>query len=180
MQAIILAVLLAACPNPEPAPKSDPLVGRLARLPEVARVTVHGDGSKTIVHVTDWHFVPREHFASELPDDGTEAEFDELYAAFLKSVAAVQAEQCVILRELGVKRVWLERQTDEQVDGFRGSCGAMRATESNPRSLAKMMEADLTERPPDRRSGPVTGDSDPRWWSRLKRQLAGWLARYAG
>ncbi|WP_166831999.1 hypothetical protein [Thalassoroseus pseudoceratinae] len=66
---------------------------------------VHGEGEKTIVHVADWHFVSRGLFAAELPADATEAEIDELYREFLKSVAAVQMEQCVVLRELAPGRV---------------------------------------------------------------------------
>lgn len=114
-------------------------------MPEVASVTVHGNGSNTIIHIADWHFVPREHFAAELPKDATEAEIDELYAEFLESVAAVQAQQCVVLRELAPQRVWLERLTDEQVDDFRGLCEAIRDVRSNPGPLAEMMESDLTE-----------------------------------
>ncbi len=123
--------------------EADPLVAQLERLPEVASVTVRGEGEKTIVHIADWHFVSRELFAAELPDDATEAETDELYAEFLRSVDAVQREQIAVLRALGVSEVWQEGLTDADAVGFHGLAEAIRdAGEGKAGSAFESMRRD--------------------------------------
>jgi hypothetical protein len=83
----------------------------------VAGVESFGDGERTIVHVADYHLVPPDDFRAKLPEDVTEAEAEPLYEGFLETVDAVQAEQVEVLRALDVRSVWIERLTDQDVEG---------------------------------------------------------------
>jgi hypothetical protein len=56
-----------------------------------------------IIHVANWHFVPRDAFAADLRDQDdtiSDDKIDRLYAEFLDEVEAVQQEQMALLRAL--------------------------------------------------------------------------------
>lgn len=80
-----------------------------------------------IIHLCDWHFVSREDFAADLRDQSREpisdVEIDRQYAAFLNTVESVQVEQAAILRGLmrehGIRQVFVEGLTNEKVAAFR-------------------------------------------------------------
>lgn len=100
-----------------------PAVAILQNLPgvEAAEVLVKAKRPvHRIVHITDWHFVPREAFAIDIREQAAEAidddELDRLYAEHLDEVRRVQHQQRRLLRELirrhGVERVFCEGLTD--------------------------------------------------------------------
>jgi hypothetical protein len=98
----------------------------LRQLPGVVsvEVMVYADQpAHRIVHLRDWHFVPRDLFALDNPDGS--------YAEFLQQVDAVQQEQMVVLRCLikdhGLRRVFAEGLTPE--NGSR-RCGTWRRRKS--------------------------------------------------
>lgn len=81
-----------------------------------------------IIHIANYHFVARDDFAADLRDqsaDITDAEIDQQYAEFLDDVETVQNEQIAILRGLirehGIKAVFMEGVTDENVAKFRAT-----------------------------------------------------------
>lgn len=77
----------------------------------------------TIIHVVDYHFVPRDAFVADLRDQTNEpisdAEIDRQLAEFLNTVESVQVEQAAILRGLmrenGIRQVFVKGLTDEKV-----------------------------------------------------------------
>ncbi len=88
----------------------------------------------TIIHVVDYHFVPRDDFTANLRDQTfhqiKDGEIDRQYAEFLDTVESVQVEQAAILRRLmqehGVRQVFIELLTAEKVAAFRQSVDDLR------------------------------------------------------
>lgn len=84
-----------------------------------------GQPPQKIIHIADWHYVTRDDFAADLKAQGdiSDEEIDRQYAEFLDSVESVQNEQATILRGLirehGVKAVFMEGVTDENVATVR-------------------------------------------------------------
>lgn len=79
-----------------------------------------------VIHVCDWHYVPKELFAVNLRSIPGESynddEIDKLYAAHLDEVEAVQKEQIELLRELirehQLQHVWVEGLTAKDKPAF--------------------------------------------------------------
>jgi hypothetical protein len=100
---MLLFILLAVLPSPE----------ELRKLPDVADVSVHNpSGERKLVHICDWHWISREAF---LLDGGEADEYD----AFLNQVETVQQEQMKALRALGVKKVYMEGESEKTIVRFR-------------------------------------------------------------
>lgn len=60
-----------------------------------------------IVHVADWHWVPEgDHGASD-------------YEEFLELVDRIQQQQMDAIRQLEVRQIWVEGQSDETIADFR-------------------------------------------------------------
>lgn len=80
-----------------------------------------------IVHIADWHFVPKDAFAADIRDQShetiTDEEIEQLYAEHLDEVRRVQAQQRRLLRELirrhGVERVYCEGLTDGDLPVYK-------------------------------------------------------------
>lgn len=91
-----------------------------------------------VLHVCNWHFVPKEHFVADLRSANdvrfTEQELAAQYAVFLDEVEAVQREQVEELRKLirehGLKHVWLEGLTESRMLNFEELINKMKSVEA--------------------------------------------------
>lgn len=82
----------------------------------------------TVIHVANWHWVPKPYFAAdlmELDPTLTDAEIDERYAQHLNDVEELQRQQVDLLRDLckthGVRKVFYEGVTDENLEACHQS-----------------------------------------------------------
>ena len=70
------------------------------------------------LHVCNWHYVPKDHFAADLKSAGdgqlSAEDLDAQYSEFLAEVEAVQAEQVAELRKL---KLWVLSSNGESVHG---------------------------------------------------------------
>jgi hypothetical protein len=103
---------------------------QLRQLPGVVRVEVlvHADQpTHRIVHLRDWHFVPRDLYALDTND--------EPYEKFLQKVDAVQQEQMALLRCLikhhGLRRVFAEGFAPKDLPNYRERIAVLRDMELN-------------------------------------------------
>jgi hypothetical protein len=133
--------------SPEAAEKYQPAtVGRvddlgrpaadiLRQLPGVVSVEVvpaSGKPARRLIHLRDWHYVPRNLFALELRGQGaiSEEEMDLRYQEHLLEVELVQLEHLALLRCLArrhsLRRVFVEGITPEGVNNFREMVAALR------------------------------------------------------
>jgi hypothetical protein len=102
----------------------------LKQLPGVGKVEVLVAVEKPtqrIIHLADWHFVPRNLFDIEMEQAHgrklTEADKDALYRQLLLQVEVVQIQQLGVLRCLikhhGLKQVFQEGLTKERLSAFK-------------------------------------------------------------
>ena len=130
-----------------------PVVELLQNLPGVAQVEVLVKSEKPthrIIHLRDWHFVPKVDYAIDVNDAHgrklPEAEFDLLYQKLLHEVELVQIEQMAVLRCLikhhGLKRVFAEGFSPAQVDAYRERIAVLKAMEDQqiPRIQEQLKE----------------------------------------
>ncbi len=140
----LVLLVLASCPGysvPEPpAPvrpstcleaktlKALPYVHAVEYLPASEKPT------RQIVHILDWHFVPRADFAADIRAEAekvgvtlSDADVDGNWESFLAEVEAVQLEQMALLRSLanshGLKQVFLEGIAEDEMPGFKNLLG---------------------------------------------------------
>lgn len=125
-----------------------PLDEILRGLPDVAEVSVPvspGKPTHRIVHLKDWHFVPKKLFAADLRDLSeepiTDEEIDRRYEDFLSEVETVQREQRTILRCLiqhhGLREVFCEGLTEQDVPIFEAQIEVLRNVEKQLPELRK-------------------------------------------
>ena len=118
----------------------------LRQLPGVAEVEVRRSDRPArhrIVHLRDWHFLPKDLFAADIRDQGDrpvrQAEVDRLYSAFLSEVEAVQAEQRALLRCLvehhGLSTVFQEGLTQGDMPVYRAKLRVLRKLEGEMSGL---------------------------------------------
>jgi hypothetical protein len=91
-----------------------------------------------IIHLRDWHFVPRVSYALDM--NGVygrvldEAEFDRLYRRLLLEVELVQSEEMAILRCLiqhhGLKRVYGEGFSPSELSAYRERISVLKSIEA--------------------------------------------------
>lgn len=94
-------------------------------LPGVHSVTTRVGTEPRITHILNWHYVSEEDFTADLRDQGVE-DIEGSYETFLDEVQAVQQEQIALLKAMGVKRVYLEGLTAENVARYRALIDAMK------------------------------------------------------
>ncbi len=104
-----------------------------------------------IVHLRDWHLITRDSFAIDARNTSekelTEEEINQLYSEFLLQVGAIQTEQLAILRQLikdhGLKRIFVEGLSSEEVPSFLELVGMFRDLEQNqiPKLRKQLEEA---------------------------------------
>ncbi len=136
-----------------------PVAGLLRGLPGVVDVNVSPAKRKLdhrIIHLKDWHFLPRNLFVADLRErsdqEFSEEEIDELYQQHLLEVELVQAEQMTLLRCLlkhhGLRTVYAEGLTDEDALLFRIKIRLMKKTErrlQEPRRILREMREQLDQ-----------------------------------
>jgi len=126
LNSCLIAALTAAGPTPD----------EMKAMPGVAtvEVAVQADNpTLRIVHILDWHHVPRDAFAADMRDALGEVEdeqIDEAYAKHLDRVEDVQKAQRAILPALaqrhGVRAVYIQGPTEGDVALFEMLVGVYR------------------------------------------------------
>lgn len=117
-----------------------PAAGILRSLPGVVQVEVCVRAEKPtyrIIHLRDWHFVPKELFVVDMADAHrrqlSEDEIDILHEQHLLEVELVQLEQMAVLRCLirhhGLQRVFCEGFSPRELDAYREKIAVLRAME---------------------------------------------------
>lgn len=103
----LLALTLAGCSQaPAPTPPPQP---------------------RQALHVCNWHYIPKDHFAADLKSVGggplSDEDLNAQYCEFLAEVEAVQVEQVAEMRKLihehNLKHVWLEGLTESRMPDFK-------------------------------------------------------------
>lgn len=92
-----------------------------------------------VIQVCDWHYVPKDLFAADMRSTPgksyNDEEIDQLYAAHLDDVEAVQQEQIKFLRELirqhNLFDVWVEGLTLKKKPGFLDLVDQTKAVEQD-------------------------------------------------
>ena len=119
----LLVMLLLGCSDARP--KRDPLA--LNTLSEVASVALPLDAPDpelTVIHLLDWHYIPRDLYEAELrtrAGEVGEEQIESRYQRFVHEVAAVKGDQTAVLRHLerhGVRAVYQEGLTPEEALSF--------------------------------------------------------------
>jgi len=90
-----------------------PQLDELRQIPEVAAVTTNSVTSPTyrVVHLLNWHWIPRDRFKLDNPDGD--------YEKFLDEVDAIQQEQMKVLRAMKVRVVFYEGLTTENIAAYK-------------------------------------------------------------
>lgn len=141
------ALLIAVCPAAQvesdtTASLPGPDAEALRSLPGVHSVVVHPaskDATHRIIHIRNWHFVPKADFAADLRSLEGEALSDEeietRYDEFLAEVDTVQAEQRMLLMSLiehhGLKQVAIEGLTKHEIAAFEKRIEVLRDFEKH-------------------------------------------------
>ena len=119
---------------------ASPVVDLLRQLPGVVRVEVGVAPQKPtarIVHLRDWHFVPKDLYALDMKQahgrELTPEEIDRLHQELLLEVQLVQLEQMALLRCLikhhGLKKVFAEGFSPSELVAYREKIGLLRSME---------------------------------------------------
>jgi len=115
-----------------------PVADLLRQLPGVVKVEVGTTAKKPtsrIIHLRDWHFVPKELYALDMKEvHGRELsadEIDRLHQELLLEVELVQIEQMAVLRCLikhhGLKRVFSEGFSPGELNAYRERIAVLKA-----------------------------------------------------
>jgi len=136
-------------PDPDYAPVGEVALERLTerdlgRLPFVAEAKLFSDEKKPrcrIIHIRDWHLVPREQFLADQHARRRQmsSEDDELlFQHLLAQVGAVQREQQAVLLALvkhhGLKRVLIEGLTAADMARWKEQIASLQEDETKLRS----------------------------------------------
>jgi hypothetical protein len=116
-----------------------PVADILRQLPGVVNVEVvpaEGKATRRLIHLRDFHHVPRDLFALELRGQEaiSEEEIELRYQEHLLQVELVQVEHLALLgclaRRHGLRRVYVEGMTPEGVTNFREMVAAHKKVET--------------------------------------------------
>jgi hypothetical protein len=119
-----------------------PVLDLLRQLPGVVQVELGVPAEKPmhrIVHLRDWHFVPKNLYAIDIMNAaGREVsgeEIDRLHQELLLEVEAVQLEQMALLRCLirhhGLKRIYCEGLTTNDLPNYKERVAVLRDMEKD-------------------------------------------------
>lgn len=93
----------------------------------------HAQPSPLVIILADQHYVSRDDFAADLRSQDetiSAAEIDRQFAAFLDTVESVQVEQAAtlrgLMREHGIRQVFVEGVTESNVGAFRQAVDDLR------------------------------------------------------
>jgi len=161
---LLVVVALVGCGGPAPQSTLPPIPrGNVLDLKaDAGGILVDGTGvsirglcppspTRRIIHVRDWHLVPRDLFMLDLQTSSSPQFVQEhgatLYARHLKAVAEVQAEQISLLRSLisrhGLRRVYIEGLTEEKADDFHAMVDVLREAEATSIPKARSQRDEL-------------------------------------
>ena len=121
---------------------ASPVADLLRQLPGVVQVEVAVAAKKPtarIVHLRDWHFVPKDLHAIDLKAaygrDLTDDEIDRLHEEHLLEVELVQVEQIALLRCLikhhGLKRIFSEGFSPTELEAYREKIAVLKSMEND-------------------------------------------------
>lgn len=79
---------------------AEPIFSLLDGTPAVAKVDDPVKGTRTLIHIRDWHWVPYDYIEAELPDNTPSEKVAATYVTHLEQVRQVQEEQFTILKKL--------------------------------------------------------------------------------
>lgn len=125
---ILAAFLRSDAPDlHNPARPAAPLLSRMPGVESVEVVNARVRSTHRIVHILNWHFIPKTLFAADLRSQSegplSDDEIDRQYASFLDEVEAVQQEQMEFFRHLiqqhGLRRVYYEGFSKAELPAFR-------------------------------------------------------------
>jgi hypothetical protein len=128
----------------------------LRQLPGVAQVEVGVREEKPtcrIIHLRDWHFVPKELYALDLKNatgrELSKDEIDRLHRELLLEVEAVQLEQMALLRCLikhhGLKRICCEGLTANDLPNYKEKIAVLKDMEEKQIRELRRQLADVRE-----------------------------------
>ncbi len=113
--------------------------GLLGQLPAVAQVDIPSLAAaptRRIVHLRDWHFVPKDLYALDLSSvrrNLTNEDIDLLHSRLLLEVEAVQLDQMAVLRCLvrhhGLRRVFAEGLTSKDLANYKDKIAVLKNME---------------------------------------------------
>jgi hypothetical protein len=114
----------------------------LRHLPGVAQVELALAAKKPkarIVHLRDWHFVPKDLYALDMKQahgrELTDDEIDRLHQELLLEVELVQIEQLAMLRCLikhhGLKRIFSEGFSPDELEAYREKIAVLKSMEND-------------------------------------------------
>jgi len=106
-----------------------------------------------IVHLQDWHFVPKDLYAIDMKNvsgrELSEEQIDQLHHKLLLEVEAVQLEQMALLRYLikhhGLKRIFCEGLTAKDLPDYQEKIAVLREMEEKQISELRKQLADVRE-----------------------------------
>ena len=143
-----------------------PVAPIIKSIPVVKDVRVTGPAqpTKRIIHICDWHLVPKDAFHIDQEHvrgkPATKTESDRSYREFVYEVAAVQAEQMALLRMLrchGINEVFSEGFAVGEEPMFQARIDLMHAASKQVGELRSKMadvrEFQKTATGPDRAKG---------------------------
>ena len=137
LRALMLLAAFIGTDHPNGRQPVQSPAGCLSDLPGVASVEAfkaRGAQSHLIIHVLNWHFIPKTLFAADMRDQSVEPisdqEIDREYATFLAEVECVQHEQADLLRaiiqQFGTRRVHYEGLSQTEAAAFRQLVNALK------------------------------------------------------
>jgi hypothetical protein len=132
---------------------AEPLLRQLPGVVRVERSGPEGRPQTRIVHVRDWHFVPRDLYALDMRTawgrDLTDAEIDRLHEELLLEVELVQEEQLAMLRCLvkyhGLKKIYSEGLTPAGLANYREIIKTLKKMETDEVPSARKQLAEVRE-----------------------------------
>jgi hypothetical protein len=124
----------------QPLP-GEPIATTLRQTPGVVRVeelVSSQHPTHRIIHIRDWHYIPRDLFTIDVQDANggklTEEEVSRLYQQYLEEVEALQVEQMDFLRHLasryGIRQVLKEAVTQANHEPYKVQVEGLREMES--------------------------------------------------
>src|SRR6185437_13734048 len=105
----------------------------------------------SIVHLRDWHYVPKDLYAIDLKNatgrELSQEEIDRLHRELLLEVEAVQLEEMALLRCLikyhGLKRIYCEGLTANDFPNYKEKVAVLREMERTQISELRRQLADV-------------------------------------
>lgn len=132
----------------------------LRQFPNVVEVERHGPTKKPthrIIHVADWHFVPKAAYAADLRSQSIKPinndEIDRRHTELLDQVELVQQQQIELLRTLvkqhGLKKVYVEGLASRDRFIFKAKVSALRKASKEVEGLRREKEEFISIGDPD-------------------------------